>query len=227
MLMRLILFVFISILMFASCKTTKSGSNSGFENEIFGVEGLSCNETLNPDAIDSRVGILTCAETEFYYDYGRYSNRGPLSVEEEFRRSFDSYHHIKFFEDRMIDPKVYKIFLDSVEVIDVRKKVDSDQLMYACEPCNAVSQLTFKGDTYLFPVTMSEKQLSDQGTQITIEQKGDYIYKYYQRKGEQPGVFVSPVKNRYRKKNCLSVSVKKTEQNNTELMALLKRVYLK
>ena len=96
------------------CKTNKSITENGFENDFFGIKMLSCVDIVNDNAIDSKLGTLECRDISFDYDFGPFSYPGPLTPEEEFTRSFDTYHHVKFFEDRLIDPKVYKIFLDSV-----------------------------------------------------------------------------------------------------------------
>ncbi len=213
-------------LIFHSCKTQKSIAMDGFKNDFLFIEGLECVETISPNAIDSRVGTIECATITFTYDYGLYSNPGPITPKEEFRRSFDTYHHIKFFENRMIDPKVYKIFLDSVEVVDVKRKKDTDKLIFDCEPCNATAEITFKGDTYFFPFTMSEKQLDQEGYRCTFEEKGDLIYKYYQEDRAFPGLYIAPKKNRFKKKKTLSLVVTKTTMFGKDVDKVLKGVRL-
>ena len=148
------------IVIFGACKTNKSIAPKGFKNDFMGIEGFKCSDIPSPDAIDSRVGTIQCDEISFTYDYGNFSNPGPLTPKEEFTRAFDTYHHVKFFENRMIDPKVYRIFLDSVQVVDVSRKKASDSLMFSCDPCNATAQLTFMGETYYYPLTLSENQLN-------------------------------------------------------------------
>jgi hypothetical protein len=216
------------ILMLGACKTQKSISPEGFNNDFMGIAGIECSEMLIPDAIDSKVGTINCNDISFTFDYGKYSYPGPLTPKEEFTRAFDAYHHVKFFEDRMIDPKVFKIFLDSVKVVDVRRKKDTDNLMFTCDPCNTTAQLTFLGDTYYYPLTLSEDQLNMKGYTCSFEERGDYIYKYYQvdNKNKDSGLYISPKKNRYKSKNTLSLVVSKTTLPQTEIDSILKKVYL-
>lgn len=218
-------FIFFGLL-FSSCKTQKTVSSDGFQNEFFGIKGLKCEETKSPDAIDSQVGSLQCEDISFTYDYGKYSNPGPLTPKEEFRRAFDTYHHIKFFENRMIDPKVYKIFLDSVVVINVRRKMDDDKLIFGCEPCNTSAEITFLGDTYLYPLTLSEKQLGREGYSSEFEKKGKLIHKYYRKDDGTTGLYIAPEKNAYRTKNTLSLIVNESTLTQEKIDDLLRNVYL-
>lgn len=214
-------------LSFNSCQRNKSLTVDGFQNKYFGIIGLNCTQTMNPNAIDSKVGTVDCGSISFNFDYGKFSNSGPLTPEEEFRRSFDTYHHIKFFEYRMIDAKVYKIFLDSVEIIEVRRKSLKDKGFYECEPCNAIAEIKFMGDTYYYPLTLSEKQLDRSGYTCTFEEKGDLVYKYHQKDNALPGVYITPKKNRYKKKNTLSLMVSETSLSDEKVDQILRGVYLK
>ena len=209
-----------------ACKTQKNLTSNGFQNEFFGIKGLECIETKSPDAIDSQVGTIDCDNISFTYDYGLYGYQGPITPKEEFRRSFDTYHHIKFFEDRMIDPKVYKIFLDSVKVIDVRRKMPGVKHMFKCDPCNTTAEITFKGDTYFYPLTLSEKQLNMEGFTCSFKEENGFVYKYFQEENALPGVYIGPIKNRYKNKNTLSLMVSKTTLSKKEVDQILKNVYL-
>ena len=213
-------------ILFIACKTIKNADPIGFENEYFGIKGTNCIEIPNPDAIDSKVGQLDCGCVTLNYDYGRYSNPGPLSRIEEFRRAFDTYHHTKFFENRMIDPKVHLIFLDSVDVVDVNPKLDSDELMFDCSTCNAKAVLTFKKDTYLFPFTMNEVQLNRDEQGIEFVERSPLQYKYYTDTDGAPGLYVTPIQNRFKKKNCLSMTVDTSECRKEEVEKILQAVYL-
>lgn len=213
--------------LFFACKTVKPEETKGFKNEHFGIKGIPCIESVNPDAIDSYVGTLDCGCVTFNYDYGRYSKRGPLTRKEEFRNSFDAYHHTKFFKNRMIDPKVNKLFLDSVKVLDVRRKLDSDKLMIDCSTCNATAVLTFKNDTYLYPFTMSEKQLVEDESKVEFKEEGLFQYKYYTDSNSNPALYVTPIQNRFKKKNCLSMNIVKSECGKEKVEKIIKSVYLK
>lgn len=213
-------------LMIISCKTKKPIPSDGFQNPYFGIKSLQCTDTKSPDAIDSQVGTLDCGTISFTYDFGRFSNPGPLTPKEEFRRTFDTYHHTKFFEDRMIDPKVYKIFLDSVDVIDVRRKSADDKLMFPCAPCNTTAEVTFKGDTYYYPLTLNEKQLDMEDFTCTFEERGSLVYKYFQKDNDYPGLYITPKQNRFKTKNTLSLRVSNTSLTTEEINNIFKQVYL-
>lgn len=214
-------------LLFMGCKSNKSLSSNNFQNEYFGIKNFKCDIVQSPNAIDSKVGTIKCENVTFGYDYGKYSYPGPLTTIEEFKNSFDSYYHIKFFEDRMIDKKVYKLFLDSVKVIDVRAKKDDDKLMYACDPCNTTAELTFMGDTYLFPTTMGENQFNNDNFTVDYKKEGKFIYKYYKMNNGKPGLFAEEIDNRYNTKDCLSLSVIESNLSDEQIEEILRSVYLK
>lgn len=206
----------------SSCKSTKDAVVS--TDRAFGIAAVDCIDIPAEDPIDSQVGRFECDGLSISYDYGRYSNPGPITPKEEFRRSFDTYHHIKFFEDRMIDPKVYKIFLDSVQVEEVREKSPKDKLMFDCDPCNTVAALTFMGEQYLYPVTFSQKQLDDKG--VTLEERGAFTHKYFiDREGRQ-AAYITPTKNRFKKKNTLRLTVQESSLAPKEVLRILKSAYI-
>lgn len=213
-----------SLLLFC-CKSSKNTLSEDFGNEAFSLQGIKCVD-IPGEGTDSRIGVLECKDISFHYDYGRYSNKGPLTPQEEFRRSFDTYHHIKFFEDRMLDPKVYKLFLDSVEVIEVRRKLDTDKLIFECDPCNTTAVITFKKGTYYYPITLSEKQLKMENFTAEINKREGFLYKKYQVTGERPALYIAPVKNRFSKKNCLSLTVKNTNLNDDQINSILDKVII-
>lgn len=213
-----------ALLIIVGCKTKKNVAAVTYADGGFTLGERVCKDMAG-QGMDSRVGTLECSDVTFYYDYGRYSNSGPMTIEEDFRQSFDTYHHTKFFEDRMIDPKVNKLFLDSVQVIDVRAKAD-EGLMFPCDPCNAVAEVTFKGDTYYYPFTLSAQQLSDRGFDAEIYVIGQNTYKIYQEVEQNPGLYVTPTRNRFRKKDCLSLTVKETNLSAKEITTILKSVRL-
>ena len=210
-----------------SCRTVKKDTPKGFENDYFGIKSIDCVEMLNPDAVDSYVGTLDCGCVTFNYDYGKYSNPGPLTKKEEFRNSFDAYHHIKYFKNRMVDPKVNKLFLDSVLIIDVRRKLESDLLLFECDPCNATAVLEFKNDITFFPFTMNKKQLDKEELGISFQEKGKLQYKYYSDGEGEPAMYVTPIQNRFKKKNCLSMTVANSDCVSEEVKQILRAVYIK
>lgn len=219
----LLLLIIISVF---ACKSKKALQDSSFENDFFGIASIACEELVSPNTIDSKAGTLKCPQIELSYDYGLYGYSGPTTPEEEFRNAFDAYHHKKFFENRMIDPKVYKIFLDSVQVIIVRKKKAEDHLIIDCEPCNSTAEITFLGETYYYPVTLNEKQLDREGYEVRFEERGDFIYKFFKETKGNYGLFLSPKKNRFKKKNTLSVIVQSSSLDAVKTDQILASIYL-
>ena len=127
----------------------------------------------------------------------------------------------------MVDPKVNKLFLDSVQVIDVRRKLDNDKLLFECDPCNATAVLEFKNDVTFFPFTMSEKQLDEKEMGVSFAEKGKLEYKYYSDKEGEPAMYVTPIQNRFKKKNCLSMTIADSECNSEKVNHILHAVYMK
>jgi len=213
-----------SILLFTQCGIFKSKK---FENDFMLLEGISCKDDPSVNAIDSQNGKIVCDNITLSYDYGRTSFRGLETNEELFVKSFDAYHHTRFFEDRLIDPKVYKIFLDSVKVIEVlpKNKV-KEELMIECDPCNAVAHVTFMKRDYYYPYTVSPEQLETSPNVIEFEDRGEYLFKYYHN-DEMTGVFLDPKKNRFSTKNRLSVVVESSTLNQEEIRKLLYSIEMK
>jgi len=224
MIKRTILFCLL-ITLFSACKSSKNKYQKGFDNGLFAINGVNCKEELDPNAMDSRVGTLDCGCVTFNYDYGKYSYQGPETMKEEFRRSFDVYHHTKFFENK-IDPKVNKLFLDSVHVIEVRRKLKDDPLMTECETCSATAVLTFMGDTYFYPFTLSEKQLNRDESNIKFSIKGENSHKIYHNENELTGLYITPIQNRFMKKNCLSMTVANSDCTDQEVNKILNSVII-
>ena len=216
----------LGVLLFQSCKTKKDLSSEGFQNEFVMIKGLQCKETINPNAIDSRIGSIDCNEISFNYDYGKFSYPGPLTAIEDFRRTFDNYYHKKFFEYRMIDPKIYNIFLDSVKVLEVRKKDEKDVGFFECKPCNGIAEFTFRGETYLYPFTAAENQIVKEGLTVDFVEKESIQYKFYKEKDALPGLYASPIRNRFKTENTLSLTIKETTLSEEEIQKILKNVTL-
>jgi len=208
-----------------SCKTSKN-IDQNLAVPIT-IDGYKYKVIPSPDGIDSKVGTIDCGDVQFDYDYGKYSNSGPITPIEEFRRMFDTYHHIKFFEMKMIDPKVNKLFLDSVKIIDVREKLEDDTLLFECEPCNATAVFTFKKQTNYYPFTLSKKAIEMTGYEADLKVEDGFVYKVYQKEGERPGLYIQPEFNRFKKKDCLSVTVNKSNLSDSEIKEILHSLKIK
>lgn len=207
-----------------NCKTKKLVNDQ--EGTIYLVNGKVKFEQ-NEDSIDSNVGYIISRKTKMAYDLGPYSAPGPLTPEETFRNEFDAYHHTKFFEKVMIDKKVYKIFLDSVKIVDVRAKTTDDELFFECDPCNAVAELVFKKRTFIYPTNMSDNLLNLDDITFKFEEIDGITYKIYQEKGKSPALYATPTFNRFKKKKTLSVTVVESDLTDEEIINLLQNIRIK
>src|SRR5690606_20333292 len=88
------------------------------------------------------------------YEQGTNVKIGPASIYEEFALSFKGYYHNNFFESIYFDKKLYKMYRDSVEIINIEKNLNLLNTVIDCKPCNAVAQLKFRKTDYYFPFTV-------------------------------------------------------------------------
>lgn len=152
-------------------------------------------------SVDSVVKSIECQGTTFNYDYGLHSSEGPLTLKEAFEKNFRGYFYNSFFEKLNFDPKVYRVFIDSVDILEVVPKMqNTNKLLFECVPCNAVAKLNFKNTDFYFPYTANADY-------FTISEKYDISYDEvdgYQRKiyiskeGKDSGLLL--VENGKRKK---------------------------
>lgn len=99
----------------------------------------------------------------------------PLSLEESFMNAFNAYHYNKFFDKVMMDPKVKKIFRDSVQLIEIFPLKDKNDS--GCSNCNVMAKLKFKKKVFDFPVQMSEKELHDDQCYKLLDQSTEKYQK--------------------------------------------------
>lgn len=83
----------------------------------------------------------------------------PTSLEWSFRNAFYAYHYNKFFDQVYMDPKVKKIFRDSVKIIEIITEIEKDEMKKGCSNCNAIAKLQFKKKVFDFPYQMDEKKM--------------------------------------------------------------------
>lgn len=222
------LVVVLCICMGYSCSTTSKYQKATYQNSIFSMAGVEgCTEANSGDAIDAQIGIVTCEDFTLSYDYGRYGYRGPKTLEESFEASFRAYHYTKFFELTHIDPKVQKLFIDSVQLLKVHKsEAIADSTMFDCGTCNVSAELIFKQRTYFFPTTMNEALVSggeNQGVEVVLT-PSQQTKLFVDGAGKQGAVI--KLTNHGRKDDYLSVSVIATGKKEADIQKILKSIQL-
>ncbi|NNF36015.1 MAG: hypothetical protein HKN68_18040 [Saprospiraceae bacterium] len=99
------------------------------------------------------------------------NNNLPLSLEESFMNAFNAYHYNKFFDKVMMDPKVKKIFRDSVQLVDIFPTEGKN--VTGCSNCNVLAKIKFKKKVFDFPVQMSETELNDHHCYMLLDQSNE------------------------------------------------------
>ena len=216
------------VLLLASCRTTADYQTASYQNAIFAIAGVQgCSEANSGDAVEAQIGIVTCDDFSLSYDYGKYGFRGPQTLEESFEASFAAYHYTKFFELTHIDPKVQKLFIDSVELVNVYEaSAVTDSTLFDCSTCNVVAELLFKQKTYLYPTTMNEN-LVQAAKKQPVQQytsAGQQI-KLYTDATDKQGAVIKP-ENYQRKDDYLSVTVLETTKKPSEVEKILRSIHL-
>ena len=100
----------------------------------------------------------------------------PIPLEMVFTQEFYAVHYNKFFDRVLLDPKVKKLFRDSVtirEVVVLEGPSDS----ISCSNCNVVAKLEFKKSIFDFPAQMSDKALYDDRCHIFKSENNDQYEK--------------------------------------------------
>lgn len=97
-------------------------------------------------------GTLYCGQIILAYKKGSQASLGPLTREEKFALAFRGKYHTVFFEKLHIEEKLYKKFIDSVKIIKVLSKDQSDyKPFFPCSSCNYVAELNFGNKVIAYP----------------------------------------------------------------------------
>ena len=59
-----------------------------------------------------------------------------------------------------------------------------------------------------------------------FREKDGFLYKRYHINGAKPALYISPIKNRFGKKNCLSLTVNETDLEDDQINKILDNVSL-
>jgi hypothetical protein len=136
---KLCFFILIAFLACASKNKSKHEVCLNFENMLLCIDG---KKEIN-NATDGELGKIINPNYILNYEIARGAYKGPEDDIDYFRKTFNNYHHIQFFELLRLDKKVYKIYKDSVLILKVKDiPLESDQ---KCKNCNKEALLFFKG----------------------------------------------------------------------------------
>jgi len=146
------------------------------------------------EGMDSQIGSVVCGDQNFTYDYGMYSYQGPLTEEEKFANLFKGKYYADFFSIIHIDKKLFRLYIDSVQVIHAGALKSKPSTMIArCTNCNKEALLRFRKRDYIFPYVAAEDEDNKQYV-IYTDTIGDYRRKIYISHMEgQSGLFMEPV----------------------------------
>ena len=134
--------------------------NLGFENEFFRLQNANCMDSLLP-GIDGIVGELDCDDIKYNYEVAWAPYKGPESLKNSFKNSFNTYFYKKFFDEIYFDEKLQKLFLDSVQILDVYPTINPITPMFKCDNCNALAELKFKKRLFKFPFQTNRKLIEE------------------------------------------------------------------
>lgn len=171
--------LFIAMIIVASCSSSKMGQSgdkvSG--NDLFTIGG-DC-QFKEGTGFDSKVGTVQCGDILFDFDYGKYANAGPITIEEGFMRAFNANYYAKFFEIIHIEAKLNGLFRDSVSIVNIVDKVEDTKTIFQCQVCTKVANLKFRGRTYGYPFQLNNEDPNLKHYDITTDTTDVYIRKIY------------------------------------------------
>jgi hypothetical protein len=192
-------------------------------NGIFTID-MPC-KISQTQGLDSEMGTINCDSVIFKYDYGKYGNPGPLNDVEQFKLAFRGKYHSVFFEKIHIDSKLYRLYMDSVQVVDVTALKDHNKtLLFDCSVCNRVATLKFRKAIYRFPF-FTDQNLSGSTHIFYLDTIGEYHRKIYlSQNGGVSGLYLSPLENA---KQGNKLSIQTTTNSSVEyLLKILQSVRL-
>jgi len=106
-------------------------------------------------------GELMNKDINFQYALNEEIEAFPESLEYLYLKSFRGYHYRKFFKELHVEPKLHKIFLDSIQLIQVDTIADgkTQGMLLSCNNCNVYADLKFKGKIFKYPLIISKEKV--------------------------------------------------------------------
>jgi hypothetical protein len=169
----------IMMIIVTSCSSSKMGQSDDkvSSNDLFTISG-DCNFNEGT-GLDSKVGTVQCGNVIFHYDYGKYANAGPITIEEGFMRAFNANYYAKFFEIIHIEAKLNRLYRDSVSIVDIVDKSDNIKTIFQCQVCTKVANLKFRGRAYGYPFQLNNEDPNLKYYEISMDTSDLYIRKIY------------------------------------------------
>lgn len=190
------------------------------ENDVFSIIA-KCSFELTPNQ-GKTLDAFICDDIIFKYEQGQDIYAGPVSDIEKFKLAFRGKYHVDFFEKIHIDNKLYRHFLDSVQVLSIELlEVSNKSLLFECKSCNRVAFLKFRKAYFKFPF-YTDQPLSD--AVLIADTVGNYFRKIYndQFTGLKGAYYESLDKNKPK------ISVTTDHQQNADgIIAILKSIKIK
>lgn len=139
----------------------------------------------------SLIGNLTCDELQMVYDQDSYAYAGPKSNMEDFLNSYNAYHYSRILEGLKIEEKLWPMFKDSVEIINVYEGQPKKKAIVECENCNMTAELVFKNNRVDYPYMA--KANDESGYEIIAKKINGDSYRWYFAKseGQQSGLSIT------------------------------------
>ncbi len=147
-----------------------------------------CVETDTASNIQK--GIIQFNGMEINYQHGTNIPRGLQDSREYVEQSFRAYHYRKFFDYIHIDPKVHKLFRDSVKVESIQW-IETGQNK-ECSACNVELSLRFRQKSIPYAIFITPTLLAELNrTQVVRKTTNDFEIKYFKNE-ETSGAFILP-----------------------------------
>lgn len=153
------------LLVFNSCKRSDHlvSASKTIITESFSMELPSDFYLVKEEGMSTSSGTITNDKLSFRYSSSssssQFSYYGLVSLKEASIQSFKGYYHQKFFDALHVEKRLQKIFIDSIEFIEVLPINFNNEFITECSTCNVQMNLKFKKNTFYFPLTISEDVL--------------------------------------------------------------------
>jgi hypothetical protein len=153
------------------------------------------------------MGTIQCGTISLQYTKGIQAYSGPLTETEKFALAFKGKYHTVFFEKLHIDEKLYKMFIDSVDIIQVIPFAESTSKPFIpCTACNYMAELEFRNRSFSYPYFATPDTQQQEGD-FSIKIDGEFQRKFYlTRDGLGSGIYFKHTKKKKQDQN-LSIEV--------------------
>lgn len=125
------------------------------------------------------MGSIQCGTISLQYTKGIQAHSGPLTETEKFALAFKGKYHTVFFEKLHIDEKLYKMFIDSVDIVQVIPMSESSSKPFIpCTACNYMAELEFRKRSFSYPF-FTTQDTENQEDDFSVKLDGEFQRKFY------------------------------------------------